>query len=73
MLRRFFVRSPAEPTSSRQPSRQLETKERCRHLDVCPGCRRIKHGDAPAPPAEAIHGNSVGGSGKYTQVIDWID
>ena len=25
------------------------------------------------PPAEAIHGNPAGGSGKYTQVIDWID
>ncbi len=27
----------------------------------------------PVPPAEAIHGNPDGGSGKYTQVIDWID
>jgi len=27
----------------------------------------------PAPPAEAIHGNPAGGSGKFSQVIDWID
>ena len=76
MLRRFFVRSHRrELTSSRQPSRQSR--------------RRLRSGAAistfaliagalgtstlPAPPAEAIYGNPAGGSGKYTQVIDWID
>ena len=76
MLRRFFVRSHRrELTSSRQPSRQSR--------------RRLRSGAAistfaliagalgtttlPAPPAKAIYGNPAGGSGKYTQVIDWID
>ena len=76
MLRRFFVRSHRrELTSSRQPSRQ--SRQRLRSGAAISTfalvAAALGTGTLPAPPAEAIHGNPAGGSGKYTQVIDWID
>ena len=76
MLRRFFVRSRRrELTSSCQPS--CQSHQRLRSGAAISVFSLIAAALGPAtllvPPAEAIHGNPAGGSGKYTQVIDWID
>ena len=76
MLRRFFVRSHRrELTSSRHPSRQSRQRLRSGAAISTFALVATALGTAmlPVPPAEAIHGNPAGGSGKYTQVIDWID
>ena len=76
MLRRFFVRSHRrELTSSRQPSRQSRRRLRSGAAISTFALIAGALGTAtlPAPPAKAIYGNPAGGSGKYTQVIDWID
>ena len=76
MLRRLFVRSHRrELTSSRQPSRQSRRRLRSGAAISTFALIAGALGTAtlPAPPAKAIYGNPAGGSGKYTQVIDWID
>ena len=76
MLRRLFVRSHRrELTSSRQSSRQ--SRQRLKSGAAVSAVALIAAAlgttTLPAPPAEAIHGNPAGGSGKFSQVIDWID
>ena len=76
MLRRLFVRSHRRAlTSSRQPSRQSRRRLRSGAAISTFALIAGALGTAtlPAPPAKAIYGNPAGGSGKYTQVIDWID
>ena len=76
MLRRLFVRSHRrELTSSRQSSRQSRQRLKSGAAVSAVALIAAALGTAtlPAPPAEAIHGNPAGGSGKFSQVIDWID
>lgn len=76
MLRRLFVRSRRrELTSSRQPAHQSRQRLRSGAAISALALIAAALGTAtlPAPPAEAIHGNPSGGSGKFVQVIDWID
>ena len=76
MLRRLFVRSRRRKlTSSRQPSHQSRQRLKSGAAVSAAALIAAALGTAtiPAPPAEAIHGNPAGGSGKFSQVIDWID
>ena len=76
MLRRLFVRSRRRKlTSSRQPSHRSRQRLKGGAAVSAAALIAAALGTAtiPAPPAEAIHGNPAGGSGKFSQVIDWID
>ena len=76
MLRRLFVRSRRRKlTSSRQPSHRSRQRLKSGAAVSAAALIAAALGTAtiPAPPAEAIHGNPAGGSGKFSQVIDWID
>ena len=76
MLRRLFVRSRRRKlTSSRQPSHQSRQRLKSGAAVSAVALIAAALGTAtiPTPPAEAIHGNPSGGSGKFAQVIDWID
>ena len=76
MLRRLFVRSRRRKlTSSRQPSHRSRQRLKSSAAVSAAALIAAALGTAtiPAPPAEAIYGNPAGGSGKFSQVIDWID
>ena len=76
MLRRLFVRSRRRKlTSSRQPSHRSRQRLKSGAAVSAAALIAAALGTAtiPAPPAEAIYGNPAGGSGKFSQVIDWID
>ena len=76
MLCRLFVRSRRRKlTSSRQPSHRSRQRLKSGAAVSAAALIAAALGTAtiPAPPAEAIYGNPAGGSGKFSQVIDWID
>ena len=76
MLRRLFVRSRRRKlTSSRQPSHRSRQRLKSGAAVSAAALIAAALGTAtiPSPPAEAIHGNPAGGSGKFSQVIDWTE
>ena len=74
MLRRLFIRAAtAEPTSTRRPLKRSRRRGGVAISVLALAGALLSAVALPTPQADAVYGNPAGGSGRFTQVIDWID